>query len=428
MEPWLAPSAVQAGPEVATGGAVEGELDADALTLRLDRPLEEDAPDLDVRVSINGRAPVAPVDVQGATRGSRLVRVLLAEGAGSGDAATILLGGEAFEARVATRPGALPTPRVAAGVAAADGVAYVLGGARDYDQNPALWTPLASILRVDLATGEVRTMNASLPSPRHTVAAVWDSRASAACPSGCAYAFGGVDGDGAVLEEVVRYDPSRDVATRLDARLPPAAGGWTAVWTGTRALLAGAFQPLVLAFDPGAERILHLGASPFTTPEGMGAAFDPRPTAGCPSGCAYFLGGYHESGPRMMAATGRGTTSDHTRDLILRLDAETGVVVPLRTRLPEPRGGSVAAWDANGERIILAGGGGCNAFLCAFPPDLLAFDPRSGAVERLDARMPVTTREAGGAFHEGEMVLVAGVAGSAVAGEAMREVVRVPVG
>lgn len=394
-------------------------------TLTLTEPIEMLGLDVSsVGLAIGEASARAPITIEGDTPGSRIVRLTYREGAGSEDAARLVLpDGREIVADVKTPPGIVPTPRIAARTAGPLGIAYVVGGATTENVASLAWQPLDSFIRVDVASGGIRTMGARLPSPRYDASLVWDPRPGDACPEGCVYVFGGAGERGQPMDEIVRYDPANDRADLLDARLPIAASGLVALFDGERAHLMGGGQPGIFRFDPSARTIETVGASALTSLVGLGGAFDPRASATCPDGCGYLFGGGIPV-TRTTSSLGFDTPADQTRDSVLRYDAATGAVVALASTMPERRESPGVAWD--GTRAIIVGGGGCAALLvCEYPSTVLAFDPATSTFETLPATLEPTMREATLVWRDGEAVIVAGVVGTASASEPLDRILRV---
>jgi hypothetical protein len=89
---------------------------------------------------------------------------------------------------------------------------------------------LSGIVRFTPSTGAVSTMAATLPSGRTYTTAAWDGRSlpQIGCSGGCAYVFGGYNGN--PLRDIVRYNPATDTATVLSTVLPLNLHSGSAVW------------------------------------------------------------------------------------------------------------------------------------------------------------------------------------------------------
>lgn len=408
----------------ATGAPMHAKVEANVATLALPEPIEVLGLDPAAIALVVGQGPpTMPASIEGADAGSRLVRLTFREGAASEDTARLVLpDGRELVAEVATLPGLLPSPRFAARAAGPDTVAYVVGGATTRSVASFEWSPLDAILRVDLASGRIATMDARLPGARYGAAPVWDPRPTDACPEGCLYAFGGTGPDGAALDEIVRFDPAGGRVETLGARLPVAASGLVAFFDGSRAHMLGGAQPGIFRFDPKTGEVELVGASPLASLEGLGGTFDPRPSADCPEGCGYLFGGGVPV-TRFAAPIGFDTPLDQTRDTVLRYDASSGSLVALAALMPEPRGSPGVAWD--GSRAIIAGGGGCVAALvCQYPASVLAFDPATSRFEALETTLDPTMRETTLVWREGEAIVLAGVVGTASASEPLDRILR----
>lgn len=402
------------------------ELDANVLTLHLPDGARAAIDPQAIRVLVAGQ-PRTPFAVEEAPEGA--LRAYLVEGAGSADEARVMVyadpaaadeGGGALldlPVDVVTARFVLPGPRWGAGVAAAEGVAYVLGGAVT-PEGPAgpvedAWRALDTILRLDLATGEVSTLQAHLPVGVVAGSAVWDPRATEACPEGCAYLFAGMDAGRSLRSNIVRYDPARDVAATMAAHLPNRVVDPAAFFTGTHAIVVGGGMVDVVRFDPLEDTTVTLVHSPLTSLWGMSAFFDPRPSPACPEGCGYVVGG-KVIGDLLPPLT----TMVLTRDQIVRVDAQTGAATPMPTRLPWNTQYASVAFD--GARAYVLGGRSCAPDACRSSDGVVAFDPATGLLEPL-APIPERPESASAVWHDGAILLPNGKDGD---GRAFGAVVR----
>lgn len=405
LEPWV-------GEPVATLAArsdVAASIERDAVTLRLAKSLGELRLDLAaLRLRVNAGPPIAPVELSDAHADSRVVRLRFTEGAGAGDAATLDAGAfGVLDVAVETPAWALPTRRIHAPAVQSGDVALVLGGASAVDPfgvDYGKWLALDSIVAVDLVTGRATTSAARLPEPLYAAAAVWDARASSACPSGCAFLFGGSGADGAPRSSILRFDPATGEVATLDARLPAPASSLAVAWTGEVAYLFGAGSPLILRFDPATEAVEVAAASPLTAADGMGATFDPRSSSACPSGCAYLFGG-HVPSATLLGQPGL----DPDRDSVIRFEPVSGAAEALTARLPVATSGVAVAWT--GSSAVIVGGSPCDPRGCRVTVDAIRFDPLGPAVRVLPEPVPLPTMGAAAAWRDGELLLVSGVGG-----------------
>ncbi len=199
---------------------------------------------------------------------------------------------------------------------------------------------------VGIGSGEAAaaslTVTARLPAARYATSAVSAGSAS--------YVFGGVDAAGAKTDTIYGYNHVENAAGTMRARLPSARSHTSAVWTGQFALVfggcgsscdGGQLDEIVL-YHPATDTALLMPTRLPTPRSGTSAVWDPRdrPTAGCPSGCAYVFGGYNDD---------TGWLSD-----VVRYNPLTGVAQVMGGRLPYGREQTAAArYEAN---IFLIGG------------------------------------------------------------------------
>lgn len=252
---------------------------------------------------------------------------------------------------------------------------FVLGGA-----GPS--GALDDIVRIDPATGEVRTMGAKLPTPRSYV--------TGAFANGKAYAFGGCNDASqcrvAPTREIVEYDPATDTARVMPQLLPSGRVSAAAVWSGTHVYLFGGDTngPTgcpnvneIVRFDPATGEVRVM---PTTIPGGLLAS------AGVWDGRRALLFG--------------GLGSCAVRDTILAYDPATGSLSTLATRLPEPRYWPSAV-SIDGIAYVFAG------WSSTFLNDVLRFDPASGSISRLPVTF-ATGRYATAAAAAGNVAFVSG--------------------
>lgn len=377
-----------------------GELSSHSVTLR---SASLDALDpMRIRLVVNGapaRAPLAAAASEGA------ITLAFLEGAGSLDEARLEREDGipiASELTIVTPVDLMPGPRWGAAMAQAEGVAYVFGGALSpaglAGQPIGDWQPLDAILRVDLATGGVRTQAARLPLPLVAAAAVWDPRPNADCPAGCAYVIGGLSDKAERQDTIVRFDPTSDSAVLLDVRLPSPRYDAATVWMGDAAyVLGGAMSPL--RFDPAAQSVTVLPPHPLAFVYGAHAIFDERATPACPQGCAYVLGGRHA------ADIPPYTSPIMVQDGILRFDPSTGALTPTPARLPQRVEAASVAWD--GERVYVLGGRTCSTEGCARSTAAMAFDPATFMTTLL-ANMDSPPEDAPALWYDGRVVIAGG--------------------
>lgn len=287
-----------------------------------------------------------------------------------------------------------------------------LPGSRGHGWTSAVWTgthafvfggnggcPLSGdgyckdIVRFDPNTGEVVTV-AFLPEAGDGTSAVWDAADAPArgCTKGCAYVFGGTAGPnpGQGNRDIVRFNPETNLASRLLPQLPSPRHSTAAVWDPTDApsrgcaigcayvfggasTLAGPSGRYdeIVSFNPATGTVSLVGHLPIGLAY-MTAFFDPRPDTGCPSGCAYVLGGHKGDGIGISTA-------------IFRFDPATGTVSTMRAALPTDSAHAAlgAVWDG-GQAFTF---GGCCPSAGGFSTKILRYDPKADAVTEMSTRL-----------------------------------------
>ncbi|MHB8586433.1 MAG: Kelch repeat-containing protein [Thermoplasmatota archaeon] len=132
---------------------------------------------------------------------------------------------------------------------------YLFGGADAKGWTGTTWDTSApgydhgfndGILRYDPSSDTLSTINATLPTGREFTSAVWDGRD--------AWIIGGATPAGPV-SDIVRFDPKNPAQTQVLAALPSARADTSAVWTGTDALIFGGAGPTtdlnaIVQFNP----------------------------------------------------------------------------------------------------------------------------------------------------------------------------------
>lgn len=401
------------GPARGPWDAVEASILGGTVALTFPRSFDARALDpLAFGLVVNGGDVAAPVLVEDDLAANRTLRLIFLDGAGSGDSARLVAPREGprvvdHEVVVATPLDGLPSPRWGAPLASDGEFAFAFGGAVDAaafapDEWYA-WRALVSITRVDLASGDTRTMRARLPAGAVAGAAFFDARPSPECPAGCAFVLGGGPSPAEASSAILRYDPVGDAIETLASALPEPLLDPALVWTGTHALLIGGGSASVIRFDPVTGAVDDLGPNAPGDAHAMVGVFDPRPSPECPEGCGYLFGG--KGSPDTNPPT---TTMLLQRDLILRVDASTGRVVPVAARLPVAVEAPTVAWD--GERAIVIGGRTCVTTGCSRSAQAFAFDPRTLEVEALPS-LEEGIENASGLWHDGRVVIVSGKCG-----------------
>lgn len=219
----------------------------------------------------------------------------------------------------------------------------------------------------------VTVMDARLPTARDGTSAVWAEDAF--------FVFGGKGGDR--LDEIVRYDPATDAVAVMAARLPSAREATAAVWTGEFAFILGgretnrALSDEIVRYDPAADEITVMGA---TLPSGRELA------SAVWTGERILLMGGKESGARL--------------DEILEYDPSTDTLKTLAATLPSARESAAAFWD--GTYAYVAGGNDGARF-----DSIVRFDPATGDVTEMGATLP-SARDGLSAVWDGEVAILFG--------------------
>lgn len=175
-------------------------------------------------------------------------------------------------------------------------------------------------------------------------------RPDSGCAGGCAYFAGGFDAvTWETTDRILRWNDGN--ALVLESRLPEPTFGMTAAWTGTEAFLFGGTRPdltsistRILRLDPLRDELTVVATELPVATYHASAAWDPRSTPACPSGCAYVFGGLSAGGPQ----------ADHALDVIQRFSPATGEATLLAQRLPGARYWAPASGE--GARIAIFGG------------------------------------------------------------------------
>lgn len=205
------------------------------------------------------------------------------------------------------------------------------------------------IWRYHPGTDEVVEMDATLPTARDQVAAVWTGQG--------AYLFGGTGcetenpGELGNCEEVFYYEPGAaqvETVTTL-----PRGDVVQAVWTGDEAYLFSARTTDIYRFDPGTETVTTL---------------DTAQDAARGDGSAVWTG---------QAALVFGGSEDRT---ILRYDPGTETASTMDATLPSARNLTAAVWT--GEHAFVFGGQGQGQDLF---DEVLRYDPGTDTLTTLDA-------------------------------------------
>lgn len=313
---------------------------------------------------------------------------------------------------VTTSQSPLPIP-VYQTSAAWDGAryGYIFGGLN------AATSGMNTIFRYDAATDSAMTMATTMPTWRISTAAVWDPQRSRA------YVLGG-DFQSMILNSIMTYDPATNTAfDSLTAKLPCEVDEMSAVFDGKNAYLFGGEHlsdcqdGFIEKFDPSAQTASLMNAR-FPVYLGWSSAvWDPRPTAGCASGCAYIFGGWD------------GNTTSPTFgpvDTIYRYNPATDTLSTMHGHLPTARYDSVAAFD--GTRAYVLGGnvGGGHV-----SNEVDWYDPITDTVGIANVTLPKYNDEASGVWADGRALIFGGgdcdtSGAGCVTSQAIREYVPPP--
>jgi len=205
----------------------------------------------------------------------------------------------------------------------------------------------------------------TLPTARYHACAVWDPVREVA------YVFGGRDGSGSVLNEVLQFDPHRAPGTRVSTlpdAIPFPLSRAQAVWDDVESVVyvigGNAPEGEILRFDPalppGARGRLQPIADSFGAPRiNPGVVWDSR------EGVAYIFGGAYLS----------------RFDEIVEFDPRRPSgqrLVTLTDRLPTPRTSMAAVWSSADHVAYLLGGDDSVG-----EHQLVRFDPRLPSGQRV---------------------------------------------
>lgn len=223
--------------------------------------------------------------------------------------------------------------------------AYVFGGYMAPSQTSD------KIVRYDPSTDTITVMNAKLPTygfPVYSMSAVWDGN--------YAYLFGGYGSD-----DILKYDPTNDQITTTNAHLPTATKWTSAVWTGQYAYIFGGRHSSgvtnqIVKYDPIADYATPVSA---TLPENVMAT-----SAVWTGSHAYIFGGR--------------TIQNIDSNGIFKYNPSDDTCVALEETLPTPRAETCAVW--NNHNAFIFGG--------SLPPtffdDIIRFTPGNTLAACLD--------------------------------------------
>lgn len=222
--------------------------------------------------------------------------------------------------------GHLPSARAGAAAVYRWPYAYVFGGHGDAG-------PLADVVRFDPETGQVATMNATMPQPRWGAAVLPDGERLRL--------VGGLGPDG-VLASTLLYDHANDTFVDDGVDLPGPRARMAVADAGWQGFLLGGFDANGTYLDT---IVVHAWNGTFTVAD----ARLPHAVAGAAGawgqGNAFLFGGDTPAGPT---------------DQVVRYDPEADRVVVMSATLPSPRNATAAAyaWVGGADAFYLHGGFG----------------------------------------------------------------------
>lgn len=200
--------------------------------------------------------------------------------------------------------------------------AYIFGG--------AIYSPPFThmIARYDPLTDSMTLISNTFPI--YSMSAVWDGT--------CAYLFGGYDGY-SYYDQILKYDPTNNKLTTMNAKMPIGIKWNSAVWAGNYAYIFGGNQyydtptDQILRYDPVVDSVTVVTAK---LPEKV--YFTSAVWTGT---YAYVFGGN-------LDPTGA------TTDKIFKFDPALDECTSVAESLPSPRRGTSAIWD--GQNAFIFGG------------------------------------------------------------------------
>ncbi len=225
--------------------------------------------------------------------------------------------------------------------------AYIFGGQGNGE----------AIVRFDPFNETVITLTARLNPGREGTSAIWDGQ--------YAYIFGGWApwGSPVLRDDIIRFDPVNDTATKLNVTLPSGRERTSAVWNGQFAyIFGGSGSNEIIRFDPKTENVTKLNVSLPTGRDSTSAFWDGQ--------YAYIFGGHRKY---------NGTHYHY--DEIIRFDPITEDVTVLDTHLPSPIGLTSAVWT--GQYAYIFGGSNYpQNYPYYLSKDILKFDPLNNTVSK----------------------------------------------
>lgn len=271
---------------------------------------------------------------------------------------------EQTETAITVQEETLPTPRWGMGTVWTGSEVLLAGGWTGSKAKGTLAGEYDGILTYTPSTGTVEILDASLPTPRRSLGAIWAGSA--------AFLFGGNGQTIEMSDEVLRFDPTAETVTKEDTRLPFSLVRPGIVWTGDTAYLFGGIRgdrhdqsDRILRYTPADDSFKVMDARLPTPVSETAAVWDGR--------FAYVFGGANPSGAPV--------------DTIVRYDPVSDEVETMDARLPTPRAGlSAVATD----RFVYMFGGfvGDETDRSSKTDEILRFDLSEPSAVRMNATLP----------------------------------------
>lgn len=240
---------------------------------------------------------------------------------------------------------------------------------------------LRQIVKYDPSGNVAEVLTSQLPTAR-----IWPTAVHGA---GAYYVIGGHDG--AHLRDILRFDPDTGEVTTMTAKLPSGRSYAASVWTGSHVLIFGGSNGAspngylrdIYRYDPMTDNLTAMTAKLPTGRDLMGVAWDGQ--------AAYLFGG--------------GSAVGVLRD-ILRYDPASDTIATLAAKLPEGRAAASVAWS--GTRAFIFDGVGAGGAGGAGPDSILQFDPAAGEVYVMGAKFSPQRGKTAAAWAEGAAFIFGG--------------------
>lgn len=269
--------------------------------------------------------------------------------------------------RLAPLASLLPSAASVSAAGASDGAGvYLFGGVDHHGGSAVDRNPSDRIVHFTAGSQDVSLLEARLPSPRWAASAVWSGSRF--------YVFGGVDGMGNALDEIVAYDPRNDTVT-VAGHLPTPRAATGAVWDGHEAWILGGVNndalTEVVRFDPASGLVETMAAQlplPYVAKSSAGAFWA--------AGAVYLFGNYARGTAALEFVPGAG--GGHALEL---------------EPLPEDVDDGGGFYD--GTDIYLMG---ADARIGVPASHMLRFSPRNGTAIVLNDAFPADRDEFAAAF------------------------------